>query len=138
MELRPRIQLAFQGDCEAAFEHYESCLGGTFSFKLRWAESPMAADAPPDWGDKLAHAGFRLGGLEIAGSDVPPGRYFPPQGFEILLDIEDPAAATQAFGALAEGGVVTLPLQQTFWAHRFGVLVDRFGIPWSINCAGPA
>lgn len=138
MQLSPRISLAFRGECEAAFEHYADRLGGDFTFRLAWADSPMAADVPADWGSKLAHATLRLGHLEIAGSDAPPGRYLPPQGFEILLDITDPAAAAAAFDALAEGGVVRLPFQQTFWAHRFGVLVDRFGVPWSVNCAAPA
>jgi PhnB protein len=68
------------------------------------------------------------------GMDSPPDRYLAPQGFNVAVDITDPDEAGRAFRALAEGGTVTMPFQQTFWAHRFGMCTDRFGIPWMINC----
>ena len=57
-----------------------------------------------------------------------------PQGFSVSLQIEDPTEAERKFHTLAEGGVVTLPIAQTFWAKRFGMCVDQFGIPWMVNC----
>jgi PhnB protein len=60
--------------------------------------------------------------------------YEPPRGFAITLGLSDPAEAERLFDALAENGTVTVPLQETFWALRFGSVIDRFGIPWSINC----
>ena len=68
------------------------------------------------------------------GSDVPPDRYEEPKGFSVSLQINDPAEAERLFHALAENGKVEMPIQQTFWAARFGMLVDRFGIPWMVNC----
>jgi PhnB protein len=134
MKLHPQISLAFNGECEAAFRLYEQYLNGTFTYMLTWGNSPAAADAPAGWGGKIYHATLKIGDTAIAGGDVPPNRYEPPKGFQILLDMDDPVAAERIFQALAENGKVAMPLQETFWAARFGVLVDRFGIPWSINC----
>ncbi len=134
MKLNVQISLSFNGQCEAAFRFYERCLNGTLAFLLTWGDSPMAAQAPPGWDAKVAHATLRIGGTEISGSDVPPDRYEEPKGFQVVLQMDDPAAAERVFNALAENARIAMPLQETFWAIRFGVLVDQFGIPWSINC----
>ena len=75
------------------------------------------------------------GGTNVSGGDVLGCER--PQGFQIQLNIDDVATAERVFAKLADGGHVTVPLQQTFWAQRFGALVDRFGIPWGINCGEP-
>jgi PhnB protein len=134
MPMTPHIQLAFDGQCEAAFGFYEQCLNGAVTFKLTWGKSPMAAEVPAEWQGKICHATLRIGDTSIMGCDVPPGTYEPPRGFEIDLPLRDPGAAQRLFEALATGGRISKPLQETFWAHRYGVLVDRFGVPWSINC----
>jgi PhnB protein len=67
-------------------------------------------------------------------SDAPPDRYQKPQGFSVAVQTKDPAEAERVFQALSEGGRVEMPMQQTFWAARFGSLVDRFGVKWMINC----
>jgi PhnB protein len=134
MKLIPKLSLSFNGHCEAAFRLYAQCMNGTIAYMLTWGDSAAAADAPPGWEAKIYHATLKIGDIAVTGGDVPPGKYAQPQGFEIVLDMDDPAAAERVFEALAENGRVGMPLQQTFWAKRFGVLVDRFGIPWSINC----
>jgi PhnB protein len=134
MDMTPHIQLAFNGQCEAAFRFYEQCLNGTVSFMLTWGRSPLAAEVPPTWHGKIVHATLRVGDTPIMGCDMPPGTYERPQGFEIDLPVKDPATAARLFETLARGGRIKQPLQETFWAHRYGVLVDQFGIPWSINC----
>ena len=134
MKLHPVISLSFNGQCEAAFRFYEQCLNGTIATLLTWGDSPMAADMPPGWDAKIVHATFKIGTTEITGSDVPPADYKPPQGFEVMLQMDDAGAAERVFRALAEKGRVVMALQETFWALRFGVLIDQFGIPWSINC----
>jgi PhnB protein len=134
MKLIPQISLVFNGQCEAAFKLYERSMNGTISFMLTWGDSPMAADAPPGWEGKICHATLTIGGTVFAGSDMPPGRYEEPKGFSVLLAMDDPATAEQVFEALSENGRIQMPLQQTFWAKRFGVLVDQFGIPWAVNC----
>ena len=133
MTLRPHLALSFNGQCEAAFHTYAECLNGTIVFLQKWGDSSMAAEAP-GWEAKVFHATLRIGEMSVAGGDVPPGRYQQPAGFEILLNLSDAAEAERIFRTLADGGTIKMPLQQTAWASRFGVFVDRFGIPWSINC----
>lgn len=134
MRIEPRISLVFNGECDAAFTLYQQCLEGTVTFRLTWGDSPMADQAPPEWRDKILHATLTVGGAVLHGGDVLPGGYERPQGFQLQLNLDDAAAAERVFARLAEGGRVTVPLQQTFWAQRFGAVVDRFGIPWGINC----
>jgi PhnB protein len=132
--LNPCVNLAFDGQCEAAFKFYERCLNGKITFMLAWRDSPMAKDAPPGWGDKIVHATLVVGGTRLQGSDPTPKSYERPRGFSITLDpLED--EAEPLFAALSEGGTIQMPLQQTFWAARFGVVTDRFGVTWAINCA---
>jgi len=134
MKLNPQLSLAFDGQCEAAFRFYAQHLNGTIAYMLTWGNSPAATDAPPGWEAKIYHATLKIGDAAFAGADAPPGRYEQPKGFSVLLGIDDPAAAERVFQALAENGRIEMPLQKTFWASRFGVLVDQFGIPWEINC----
>jgi len=134
MRIEPRISLTFNGECDAAFALYQKCLGGTLTFRLTWGDSQMAEQAPAEWRDKLLHATLTVGGTAFSGGDVLPGGYQRPQGFQIQLNLDDAAAAERIFAQLADGGEVTVPLQKTFWAQRFGAVVDRFGIPWGINC----
>jgi PhnB protein len=94
----------------------------------------MADQAPCEWRDKLLHATLTVGATALSGGDALPGQYERPQGFQLQLNLDDPAAAERIFAQLADGGRITVHLQQTFWAQRFGAVVDRFGIPWGINC----
>jgi PhnB protein len=126
--------LAFDGRCESAFKFYEQCFGGKILTMLTWAASPMAGEAPPGFGDKILHATLTVGDNMLAGSDGLPGQYLQPQGFQILVGIDDPVEADRIFNALAENGKVQMPFQKTFWAAGFGVLTDQFGISWEINC----
>ena len=133
MNLTPCINLAFDGQCEAAFKQYERCLNGKITFMLAWGDSPMAQGAPPGWSGKIAHATLEVGNTRLQGSDPAPGSYESPSGFCIMLHPSE-SDAERLFTDLAEGGTVRVPLQQTFWAARFGMLTDRFGVPWAINC----
>ena len=136
MQLNP--YLTFNGQCEAAFKFYERCLGGKIEMLLTHGESPMAEQTPAEWRGKIMHARLVVGDKLLMGSDAPPERYEGPKGFSVSLGIDQPAEAERVFNALAENGTVQMPLQETFWARRFGVLVDRFGIPWMVNCERPA
>ena len=126
--------LNFNGDCEAAFRFYEQCFGGKIEMMLTHGAAPSAEHVPADWHDKIMHARLVLGDRLLMGSDSPPGHYEEPKGIYVQLAIDDPAEAERVFRALAENGQVTMPFEQTFWAYRFGMLRDRFGIPWMINC----
>jgi PhnB protein len=109
-------------------------LGGKIVMMFTYGESPEAERASPDWRGKIMHARLMLGDRALMGSDAPRGRFEPPKGFHVSIGIDDPAEAERIFHALAENGAVTMPIQETFWAVRFGMLVDQFGIPWMINC----
>jgi len=98
----------------------------------------MGSQVPSDWRNKIFHATFALGGFLLSGADPLPEHYEKPQGFALQLNLNDPAEAERIFNALAENGTVTMPLQESSWALRFGVLTDQFDIPWVINCEQPA
>jgi PhnB protein len=132
--MQVNTHLSFNGQCAEAFRLYENVLGAQIQMAMTYGESPMAEMVPPDWRDKVMHTTLTLGSDTIMGADAPPGRYQQPQGFSVALNIDDPQEAERAFRTLAEGGKELMPLQETFWAVRFGMLVDRFGIPWMINC----
>ena len=136
MQLNP--YLVFNGQCETAFKFYEKCLGGKIEAMITHAGTPAEQHAAPEWRDKIMHARMTVGGGLLMGSDAPPEHYSEPKGFSVSLQMKDPSAADRIFSALAEQGTVKMPIQQTFWAVRFGMLVDRFGIPWMINCEPPA
>ena len=129
--------LSFPGSCEEAFSFYEAVLHGRLGEIFRYAGSPMADQAPADWHDKVIHATLTIGDHVLMGSDVVPERYEEPQGFTLSLQLDDTAEAERLFRELAEKGRVVMPLERTFWAERFGMVVDRFGIPWTINCEAP-
>ena len=134
MKLIPCLSIAFDGQCETAFKLYEQCFDGSITFMMTWGESPAAADAPAGWDAKIYHATLKIGDTAINGGDPLPGQYERPRGFSVILQMDDPDAAERVFQALAENGSIGMPLQETFWAGRFGVVVDRFGISWTINC----
>jgi len=126
--------LSFNGQCEAAFKFYEQCLGGKIGAMMTYGDSPMAAEMPSDWQQKILHASLTAGDSELMGADSPPGRYEEAKGVSISINTPDPAEAERLFHALVENGTAQLPIQETFWSVRFGMLIDQFGTPWMINC----
>ena len=136
MKLNP--YLSFNGQCEEAFRFYEKCLGGRVVFMKTYRDSPMAEQTPPGWAGKIMHATFAFGDQILSGADPHPNQYKKPQGFSIMLNLADAAEAGRIFEAFSEKAEVQMDLQETFWALRFGALVDQFGIPWLINCEKPA
>jgi PhnB protein len=132
MQLNP--YLTFNGDCEQALKFYEQTLGAKIEFLTRFTGSPAAEYGPPEWGDKVLHATVKIDGNLLMASDAPPGHYQKPQGLSISVSLKDRSKGESIFNALAEGGTTTMPFAQTFWASGFGMCVDRFGIPWMVNC----
>jgi PhnB protein len=126
--------LTFNGQCEAAFKFYERCLGGKIVTILTNGESPIASDVPAERRNQVLHAALSIGNETLMGCDTPPEHYQKPQGFSVALHVKDPEEAERKFQALAENGTVQMPIQETFWSPRFGMVVDRFGIPWMVNC----
>ncbi|HEY2347144.1 MAG TPA: VOC family protein [Xanthomonadaceae bacterium] len=126
--------LTFDGCCAEAFRFYEQALGGTILMMSTFADSPMAAQMPPEAQGRVIHARLQVGDQLLMGSDCPPGESLKPDGFSVSVQTESVEEADRFFHALAEGSTVRMPIQQTFWSPRFGMLVDRFGIPWMVNC----
>jgi PhnB protein len=129
--------LMFNGNCETAFRFYEKVLGGKIIAMLTHAETPAAEHAPADWQSKIIHARMQLGDDLLMASDAPPDQYQPPKGIMVTIGVEQPAEAERIFKALSEGGAVSMPIAETFWALRFGMCTDRFGTPWMVNCEKP-
>ena len=127
--------LNFNGNCEEAINFYKDVLGGEILFIQRYGESPMKGMGPDN---NVMHCTLKVGDSHIMAADNPEGQ--PASvGSNISLAIgsNDPAGAESMFEKMADGGSVTMPMQQTFWAERFGMLTDKYGINWMFNCEKP-
>ena len=125
--------LFFDGNCADAMRFYERTLGGKLEM-MTHADSPMAGQTPPGSAGRIMHARLGLDGGALMASDSMVGQpYGGMKGFSLSLVYPNVADAKAVFDALAVGGRVTMPLQKTFWAEAFGMLVDRFGTPWMVS-----
>ena len=129
--------LNFNGNCQAAFRFYEEHLGGKITAMMTHAQAPSAQDIPENWRSAILHARLTIGGTELLGSDVNTDRFEQIHSSYLSLTVPSPAEAERMFGVLAQEGQVFMPLEETFWAFRFGILRDRFGILWMINAERP-
>ena len=129
--------LTFNGQCEEALNFYQQALGGRIAALMRYEGTPMdGKELPADWKKKVMHARFEVEGAALMASDGMPGAPAPQYGgFSVSLYVpKDPERARKAFDALAAGGQVRMPFGPPFWGGHFGMLVDRFGVPWMVNC----
>ena len=133
MQIQPYLN--FDGNCKEAFEFYAKVLNGKIDMMMTHAEAPPEAQAGPEWRDKILHAHMTVGTAVLMASDVPADRYQPPRSFSVSLQIDNIAEAERVFKELSAGSSkITMPIQPTFWAARFAMFFDRYGIPWMINC----
>jgi PhnB protein len=125
----------FNGNCREAIEFYRDTLGGEILYTQTYGDSPMKGMGPDD---NVMHCTLKIGDTHIMACDNPQGQP-SAAGSNISLAIgsNDPEGAEKMFARLSEGGNVTMPMQQTFWAERFGMLTDKFGINWMFNCDKP-
>lgn len=126
--------LYFNGNCQEAFRFYERTLGAKVESILTPEGTPAEAHVAPEARKSVLHGRITVNGATLMASDCPAERYAQPQGFSLSLTYDQTGEAERVFGALAEGGQVQMPIQETFWAKRFGMVVDRFGTPWMVNC----
>ena len=134
--MRLSTHVSFDGTCEQAFRFYQQVLNGDLVTLLTYGQSPLAQSTPAEFHDRILHATLTVGSFELLGADVLPGQAERPQGFCITLSLPHLERAKEIFAALSEGGSVRMPLQETFWSPAFGLVTDRFGTPWEINCEG--
>jgi PhnB protein len=134
MKINPYLN--FNGDCEKAFQFYEKCLGGQIVAMIKTEDTPMAGKAPAELKGKVMHARLIVDGTVLMGADGMR-QYEAPGGFNVTLNVADATEAERVFHELSEGGKITMPIQQTFWAVRFGTVTDKFGQPWMVNCEKP-
>ena len=129
--------LFFDGQCEEALAFYRRALGAEDVMMMRWKDMPDQAACPPDPAnaDKIMHAQFRIGGTEVMASDGNCQGQPKFEGFSLSLTVRDEAEAERLFNALADGGQVRMPLSQTFFSPRFGMVTDRFGVSWMVHVA---
>ncbi|HEX4377877.1 MAG TPA: pentapeptide repeat-containing protein [Steroidobacteraceae bacterium] len=131
--MRLTAHLAFDGQCRSAFEMYQRIFGGTVRTMLSYGESPLAAQTEPQWHHLILHATLQIDEVELTGVDMVPSDYRVPQGFFVTVGVDEASHGERIFDALASGGRVQLPFQKTFWSPGFGVVVDRYRVPWEIN-----
>jgi PhnB protein len=120
--------------CQAALKFYEKVLDGKIEAVMTYASSPTAEQTPAEWRNKVMHARMTVGDKMLMASDAPPDRYEAMKGFSVTISVDDTGEAERVFRGLSEKGTVQMPIQETFWARRFGMLVDQFGTPWMVNC----
>ena len=128
-------QLEFNGECEAAFEHYARLFGGTITImnKLgRTKDVPLPPGSTGGKAEMVRFAELRIGETKIRGNDLLAGEYRAPRGFNMSMHLEKTAEARRVFDGLSEGGTVTVKPAKVAWADFFGMVTDRFGVPWLI------
>jgi PhnB protein len=130
MQVEP--YLFFDGRCEEAIEYYRSALGAEVTALMRFKENPHPEMNPPGGGDKVMHSVLRIGDTTVMASDGQCQGRPSFQGFSLALSVPDVAEAERLFAVLGEGGQVQMPLAETFFSPRFGMVADRFGVSWMV------
>jgi PhnB protein len=126
--------LFFDGKCEEAIEFYRRTVGAGVTMMLRYKDAPAGDPGmvPPGSEEKIMHAAFNVGDTMVLASDGRCQGHPNFQGFALSLTVADEAEADRVFATLGEGGQVQMPLMQTFFSPRFGMLADRFGVSWMV------
>ena len=130
MQIQP--YLFFDGRCDEALAFYQKVLGAKLEMLMRFRENPEPAANPPGAGDKVMHSCFRIGDTQVMASDGNCAGKPSFQGFSLSLTAKDVPEAKRLFAALGEGGQVQMPFAQTFFSPGFGMVADRFGVPWMV------
>jgi PhnB protein len=124
--------LNFGGNCEEAFRFYEKNLGGKIEMMMRYGDQPDPQNVQPGTEKYVLYLNMTIGETQLMGSDVPPERFQPMRSVYLSLAVDSSEEAERIFKLLSEGGEVFMPMEETFFAYRFGMLRDRFGTSWMI------
>ena len=127
--------LFFGGRCEEALEFYRTAVGAEVQMVMHYKDSPQPpapGTMPECFEEKVMHASFRIGGSTLMASDGMCDGKPNFDGFSLSITVPSEADAERVFAALSDGGLVTMELEKTFWAPKFGMLTDRFGVGWMV------
>jgi PhnB protein len=124
--------LNYGGNCRQAFEFYAKHLGGRIEMLMTHGEMPGPSQAPPERRNDVLHARMAIGGATLLGADVPPERFQPMRSAYLSLSLDSSEEADRIYALLAEGGEIFMKMEETFFAHRFAMLRDRFGTSWML------
>jgi PhnB protein len=124
--------LNYGGNCEQAFRFYEQHLGGKITMMMTHGQQPNPNDVSPDWKNAILHARMNIGETVLIGADVPPERFQPMRSVYLSLIVSSIDEAERIYTLLSDGGQIFMPMQETFFAFRFGMLRDKFGTSWMI------
>ena len=124
--------LNFGGNCRQAFGFYVEHLGARITEITTYGELPEAGEVPPEWRNAVVHARIAIGDTMLLGADVPPDRFKPMRSAYLTLMVDSDEEAERLYALLAEGGEIFMPMEETFFAHRFAMLRDRFGTSWML------
>ena len=134
--MKVQAYITFGGRCEEALEFYKKSLGAEVTGLMRWKESQdKDMMGPPGYEEKIMNAAFRIGETELMADDGMGDKTTEFKGMTLAIEVADDAEAERVFTALGESGNVTMPLAKTFWTSSFGMLTDKFGVPWMVNVA---
>ena len=132
--MKVQAYITFGGRCEEALEFYKKSIGAEVTGLMRWKESPdRDMKAPPGYEEKIMNAAFRIGDTQLMADDGMGEKTAEFKGMTLVIEVADDAEAKRVFTALGEGGNVMMPLMKTFWTSSFGMLTDKFGVPWMVS-----
>ena len=132
--MKVQAYVTFDGRCEEALEFYKKSIGAVFTSLMRWKDSQdKDMKGPPGYEEKIMNASFRIGETELMADDGMGDKRAEFKGMTLAIEVADDAEAKRVFTALGEGGSITMPLMKTFWTSSFGMLTDKFGVPWMVN-----
>ncbi|MBV8118059.1 MAG: VOC family protein [Candidatus Eremiobacteraeota bacterium] len=137
MAMQVEPYLFFSGNCEEALNFYKKIFDGEITGMMRWNEMPNDAGGPPvtpETADRVMHSNFESDSIKFMASDASPGKQYGEGPISLSIGMDDPAEAARIFDTLSQGGKVEMPLQDMFWGAKFGMLTDKFGIDWMVNC----
>ena len=124
--------LNYGGNCADAFRFYEQHLGGRITMMVTHGQQPNPENVAPEWKNAVLHARISIGGTELLGADIPPDRFQPMRSAYLSLIVDSTPEAERIYALLSDGGQIFMPMEETFFAHRFAMLRDKFGTSWMI------
>lgn len=137
-DMKIQAYVSFNGRCEEALEFYKTSLGAQVTSLVRWKDHPdQGMKTPPGYAEKIMNAAFRIGDTDLMADDGMGEKLPEFKGMTLAIEVADDAEAQRVFAALGVGGTVSMPLMKTFWTSSFGMLTDKFSVPWMVNVATP-